>query len=416
MTTLRAAPGSRIRALLHLLRLARVAGLRRTASAVAAWGAAAPVAIAAHAHPDAVALVRGEVAVTAGELARRAELRAAELAEQHVRGTRIGVEVDGGIGGLVELFAAVRAGLDAVPLGPRLSPADADTLRDPVAPARARRRGPGRLLPLTTGTTGAPHPTGGALRPGTVLQLADLDHRIALPAGPVLLLAPPDHGHGLSMLLACLLHGETGVLGAGLPPERRSAMFAARPATVTGVPAQLARLTAPQLDGVELVVSGSSRLDPGLAARLRAGGARVLDCYGTSETGTVAVDGVLVAGCRIRVAGDGTLRLGSPARRGFSPGDRGAVIGGRLHGVARADARADSGGETVDPARLLASLTAMPEVREARVTIAPHELLGSVLHAEVELRAGAELAEAAVRARLGETLSRAEHPRVLRIR
>ncbi|MBN9141290.1 MAG: AMP-binding protein [Micrococcales bacterium] len=415
MTSLRAPLGTRARAAAHLLGLARVAGVGTTRRAVARWGAAAPVLLAARSHPDAVALEREGEVITAARLAERVARRAATLAETHPPGTRLGVDVDGSIAGLVEAFAAVAAGLDVVPLGPRLAPIEADAFREAVAPARPRV-GPGRLLPLTTGATGAPHPAGGSLRFGTVLQLAELDRRIALPPGPVLVLAPPDHGHGLSMVLASLVHARTVILGANLPPDTRSGLYLRRPATVTGVPAQLARIGADELTGVELVVSGSSPLAPGVVARLAASGARVLDCYGTSETGTVAVDGVPVAGCRIRIAADGTLTLDSPARRGFAPGDRGTVIGGRLAAVGRADGRADSGGETVDPARTETALRAIPGIRDVSVVVEPHELLGAVLVAEVLLAPTSGLEIDEIRARLADELDVAHRPRRLTVR
>ena len=101
--------------------LARSGALRHPllARGAARRGLPGVIALAAARHPDRVALVRGEDAVRAGAL--DAEVRA--LAPR-LEGGRVGVRSDGGIGFVVTLAAALAAGADAVPLGPRLSPGD----------------------------------------------------------------------------------------------------------------------------------------------------------------------------------------------------------------------------------------------------------------------------------------------------
>ncbi|WP_157981698.1 AMP-binding protein [Protaetiibacter intestinalis] len=411
MTTLRPGPSATPRAAAHLVRL-----LLATGPAALGWGAAAPVAVAARRDRDAVALIRGAERLTAGALAERVRERAAELAVQHSPGTRLGVELDGGIPGLVELLAAVVAGCDVVPLGPRLAPEERAAHADPVV--GAPRRGPGRVRTLSSGTTGVPRPGAGRLGIRRLLQLADLDRRIAPPDGALLVLAPPDHGHGLSAVLAGLAHGRPVVLGSGLPLEEQRALLAETPATVTGVPAQLARLDAPGAwRGVRLVVSGSSRLDAGLAERMRAEGARVLDAYGTTEAGTVALDGRPLAGCRIRLAADGAIVLRSPGARGWRhPGDRGELVEGRLRVLGRTDGRLDHGGELVDPARTAAVLRAIPGVRRVRVEAEPHELLGHVLTAELHVDPSAGLDADRIRSLAEPRLDAAHRPRRLTLR
>jgi len=221
-----------------------------------------------------------------------------------------------------------------------------------------------------------------------VLQLADADRRLRMPDGAVLVLAPPDHGHGLTMVLAGLARGRSVVLASGMRPAEQVQLAARhRVATISGVPAQLARLVDEDpavLNGVRLVVSGSSRLPAPLREQLASGGARVLDCYGSTETGTVAIEGRPLAGVTIEVDADHRILIRSPLSEGTrDPGDRGHIERGRLVVDGRAGEVIDSGGELIAPERVAAILQAVPGVVAARVWSEPDDLLGSRLCAEV---------------------------------
>lgn len=402
--SLRATPGSGIAAGIALLRLSGLLRLRGAAGMLRRGGLAAAAGLAALRSPDRPVLVRGHDALTGAELDAAVTATAAALAERLPTGARLGLRGDGGIEFVVALAAAGLAGVDVLPIGPRHADADVaalardlDELADPwelvvrgahgAAPPASRP--PGRLLLLSTGTTGAPGTTTrGRLGARGLLQLADADRRLALPPGPVLVLAPPDHGHGLSMVLAGLLRGRTVLLGSGMRPEEQAELVRRRrPATVTGVPAQLGRLLeadAGVLAGVRLVVSGSSLLPAALRERIEASGAAVRDCYGSTETGTVAIEGRPLAGVTIAVGGDRRIRVSSPlggAPR--EPGDLGRIEHGRLHVEGRAGELVDSGGELVAPARVEAALRGVAGVVTARVTAEPDDLLGTRLHAGV---------------------------------
>jgi len=338
-------------------------------------------------------------------------------------GSRVGVRSDGGIGFVVTLAAVLTAGADAVPLGPRLAAADVDALGlDAVLdPARGQgraegaRASPGRLLLLSTGTTGSPVATArGRLSLAALAQLADADRRVALPPGALLLLAPPDHGHGLSALAGALVRGVPVVLASGRTVEQQADSAARhRPAAVSGVPAQLARLLdAGGLAGVRVVVSGSSPLTPALRARLETEGATVHDGFGATGTGTVAIDGRPLAGVRLRRAADGSLEVRSPlgGRHWIATGDRVDLADGRLRPAGRTGSLVDSGGELVDPARLHRLLVSHPGVLDARVSVVDDDLLGTVLHARVDAD---PVIETALRASIAASLGRAEHPRRL---
>ncbi|MBX3193734.1 MAG: AMP-binding protein [Microbacteriaceae bacterium] len=421
---LRAAPGSTIAAAGSLLTRS---GLLRHAGAAAALrrgGIAAVTGLAALRSPGRPVLVREHDALTGLELDAAVRATATALAAEWPAGARIGVRGDGGIATLVALAAAGAAGLDAVPLGPRLGSEDLaaltagldgvvddwDAVRrdDRTPPGQGRRQGrAGRTAappprprppPRATGRVHLLIPKQQTFHHGSprrrlgvrgMLQLADADRRLRIPLGAVLVLAPLDHGHGLTAALAGLARGRTALLGGGLrPAEQAELALRHRPATITGVPAQLARLldaADAAFDGVRLVVSGSSRLDPGLRARLAATGARVLDCYGTTETGTVAIEGRPLAGVRIAVEAGGGIRIASPlgGRAWRVPGDLGRVERGRLVIEGRTGALVDSGGELVSPERVAAALTAIPGVVSARVVAVPDDLKGTTLHAEV---------------------------------
>lgn len=420
MTTLGAPPGASLRALASLLR--RSGALRHPLRArdAARRGLPGAIALAAARDPAAPALVRDEESITADDLDR--EVRALAAGLDIGPGTRAGVRSDGGIGYVVTLAAALAAGADAVPLGPRLSPADVEGLglTRVLDPGRGDGDGPeptraGRLLLLTTGTTGVPVATArGRLGLRALAQLADADRRIALPAGPLLLLAPPDHGHGLSALVAALLRGSPVVLASGRNPGEQAALARRhRPASVSGVPAQLARLLdAGGLGGARVIVSGSSPLTPDLRRRLESHGTRVHDGFGATGVGTVAIDGRPLAGVRLRRSPDGSLEVRSPlgGPRWVATGDRVELRGRRISPVGRSGPLVDSGGELIDPERLRRLLEDHPRVAAAEVTIVGDDLLGAVLHARVDADPGLE---ADLRATIAARLARAEHPRRL---
>ena len=428
---LRATPGAGLTALVGMF--VRAGGLRHPVLArnAARRGLPGVIRLAAARHPDSIVLLRGDESITARQLDAEVQSRATAL---HLApATRVGVRSDGGIPFIVTLAAALDAGLDAVPLGARLSPADIETLglheilepeRAPdvdASPRRARTSPAGRLLLLTTGTTGAPLATSrGRIGLRAAAQLADADRRIGLPLdGPLLLLAPPDHGHGLSAIVGALLRGVSVVLGSGLTSDDQAALVSRHdPASISGVPAQLARLLdvvdgrAGGLGNARVIVSGSSPLSPPLRTRLEAAGARVHDGFGATATGTVAIDGRPLAGVQLRRAADGSLTVRSPlgGTSWVSTGDLVEFVGGRVAPAGRTGMLVDSGGELLDPTRLHRLLTAHPDVTAAEVIVVPDDLLGAVLHARVDAD---PTLEPRLRAAIAHELGRSEHPRRL---
>lgn len=421
-TSLRAPLGATTRALASLLRHSGALRHPLKARDATRRGLPGTIALAAAREPRRVALIRGDEQITAGALDAEVRTLAAEL--DLSPGARVGVRSDGGIGFVVTLAAAIAVGADAVPLGPRLAPEDIDGLglddildpqRTYAAPVQRPAGASGRLLLLTTGTTGSPVASArGRLGLRAIAQLADADRLIDLPGGPLLLLAPPDHGHGISALLAALVRGNPVVLGSGTTPADQVEQAARhRVASISGVPAQLARmLDAGGIGGARLVVSGSSPLAPALRGRLESAGATVRDGFGSTGTGTIAIDGRPLAGVRMRRTPDGALEVRSPlgGRQYLATGDRVEFVHGRVVPIGRTGGLVDSGGELVDPNRLHEVLATHPGVRAAAVNAVPDDLLGTVLHARVDAD---PTLEPQLRAAIAASLGRAEHPRRL---
>lgn len=390
-------------------------------------GIAAAIGVAARRAPDRTVVVRGLDSMTGRELDAALGATAASLAERWGPGTRLGIRGDGGIDFLVVLAAAGLAGIEAVAIGPRSAHVDVETVdswevfvRDggfDTRPLRGRTSTSGGISLLSTGTTGEPSVTRrGRVGVRGMLQLADAERRLRVPAGPMLVVAPPDHGHGLSMVLAGLVRGNCVVLGSGMRPAEQAELAARhRVATISGVPAQLARLVEDDdsvLEGVRLVVSGSSNLPAALRTRLASRGARVVDCYGSTETGTVAIDGRPLAGVTIEVDGDRRILISSPlGGRRISPGDVGHLEGRRLVVDGRVGGVVDSGGELISPDRVAGELRSVPGVVAARVWSEPDDLLGSRLCAEVTVSDPA-LDAAALTRELAARAGRAAVPRV----
>lgn len=396
-------------------------------------GIAAAIGIAAHRSPDRAVIVRELDTMTGRELDAAVAATADALADRWAPGTRVGVRGDGGIEFLVVLAAAGLAGVEAVAIGPRTAPVkgletvDAwEMVRRGGFDTRRRRYSTtGAVHLLSTGTTGAPTETRrGRVGGRGMLQLADAARRLRIPEGPMLVLAPPDHGHGLSMVLAGLVGGHPVVLASGMRPAEQAELAARHSvSTITGVPAQLGRLvedydsaTLPEWwGGVRLVVSGSSKLPGALRTRLASRGARVLDCYGSTETGTVAIDGRPLAGVTIEVDGDRRILISSPlGGRRIAPGDVGRLEGRRLIVDGRVGDVVDSGGELVAPERVARELRAVPGVIAARVWSEPDDLLGSRLCAEVRVSDPAVDAQVLAR-ELTARAGRAAVPREVRI-
>ena len=329
---------------------------------------------------------------------------------QIARGDRVLVTSRSGRETLVAAAAAIRAGADAVMLGP-----DGSDIAKP-------HRGRGRLILLTSGTTG--EPTAPRRAPLNPLTVSSLLAAIGLREGErVLVLPPVHHGHGLSLTTACLMLGAPAVLGGGLELDEQVAL--ARDAgVISGVPTQLWRLAghaAASSLSPRRIVSGSGRLSPILAARLHElYGPVLVDFFGTTAVGTVTIAtaadlaeapgtvGRPAAGVRVSIR-DGLVHV-----NGRRTGDRGYLDdAGRLFLTGRSDDLIVSGRENLSPTRVEDYLAAHPGVADVHVRAVPDEEYGHRLVARVVLRPGFD--EPTVLAHVSRDLGRHAVPRLERV-
>lgn len=420
----------RIGVLRHPIRTARI--LRR-------YGGTLPAAIelGARRDPRRIALVHDAHEITYGQLRESVRATTARLADRLPAGAKIGIRTDATASSIVLLAAAVAAGLDAIPLGARLGAHDhaavmqRERLSDVLEPAREVRWGggktttvrrPGRLLILSSGSTGLARVT---TRSGfgvhALVPLADLDRRIQWPRGSVLVLPPLDHGHGLSAVIAGLLRGETVLLGSELRNSALGRMMKKyAPTSVTGVPLQLIRTARAGLfdaGRVTRLVSGSSRLDDAVAEELRTRSrAHIIDCLGTTETGTFAVRYPPakfrpLAGVKVSVDDEGHVTVTTPLAAGATrTGDFGQLAADGLELEGRADGLVDSAGELVAPERVSAAIHSLPQVHSCHVEVVEDDLRGAVLVARVRVHQADDMSDVRLKEALLPVLGRSGLP------
>ena len=331
-------------------------------------------------------------------------------------------------GDLLDLVRLHRAGSGAEGHGELGALPAAAPLRQVVVTVLA---GDGTLEPRSSGSTGAPRPQRrGPLSPAQLLSLLDLARRIGLrPGRRTACAAPGVHGHGLLATLGALALGAPLVDLTHLPAaERIELLHRTSPELLTGVPVHLADLLRTDRElsrsrplAVARIVSGSDVLSPALRADLsRHFRARVHDVYGTTETGSLCVDGRPLHGVHLREL-DGLLCARTPFTGGKElVTDRGEIApDGTVHVLGRADGSVSSGGMLHDPAATVRALRSHPGVAAARLHVVPDERFGVRTLAEVSLSPaapgtvppGAEELRALVRDRVGA----AAVPREVRI-
>jgi long-chain acyl-CoA synthetase len=301
-----------------------------------------PVRRAAQRRPAATALIAADTSLTWAELDTRVDEAAYRLlalglkADQ--RPPRVALVLPNGVDFAVTYFAALRAGLIAVPLNPGYAP---DELRHAlvdsgagllVAPDEVRRRLteadalPAGLLAVppelpaadaargalpsvaadavavllyTSGTEG--RPKGAMLSHAAVAanhdQLARIEPPIVGPDDVLLLAMPLFHAYGLNTGLGAVAHhAATGVLLDRFDPAGSLALIARHRVTVTvGVPSMYAAWSrqpdvADALATVRAAVCGAAPLDPADATGFSAlTGKNIIIGYGLTETAPVLI-------------------------------------------------------------------------------------------------------------------------------
>ena len=321
-------------------------------------------------------------------------------------------------------------------------------------------RSQGRVVILTSGTTGTPkgaprEPALGAL----VGPMTTLLSRIPLRTCEPMLVAPPFfHGFGLAYLGLAMLLGSTVVMRRRFDAEAALAAIDEHGVTtLIAVPVMLKRILELPAEvrarhdtgSLRIVISAAAPLSADLAAALADEfGEVVHDLYGTTEAGFAAIAtpedlrespgtvGQPPLGTTVRILGSDDLEVprGETGRifvgsgmlfEGYSGGGSKDMVGelmstgdlghfdgaGRLHIDGREDDMIVSGGENVFPGEVEDVLSRHPRVEDVAVLGVPDEEFGQRLRAFVVLAEGAGASEADLKAHVKASLARFKVPR-----
>jgi acyl-CoA synthetase (AMP-forming)/AMP-acid ligase II len=457
------------------------------------------LAVSAARWPDRAAIVDDDGALTYRELRAETESLARRLFD-HGAGPdhAVGVMCRNGRGFLKGFFAAALVGADVVlvntefrtdalaaavsahrittmvaddEFAERVSAADRSvvvvdpaTFRERAGDPRPEVTPPGRIILLTSGTTGKPKgvPRTPQLRSAVGVWVTILD-RTGLRTGSRISVAMPMfHGLGLGMLMLTMALGGTVLTNRHFDAEAALAQASLHRADAfTAVPVVLARiLDLPQrvrarnpVPYLRVVLSSGDRLDPNLGRRfMDAYGDVLYNGYGSTEVGIGALAtpadlreapetvGQPVAGCPVRIFDKNdrpvgprvTGRIfvgGELASEGYTDGGAKAVVGsmtstgdmgyldnaGRLYIVGREDDMIISGGENVYPRAVENALAEHPDIADNAVIGVPDEQFGHRLAAFVVPQPGRSIDPDGLRDYLKGKVSRFEQPRDINI-
>ncbi|MGV0626997.1 o-succinylbenzoate--CoA ligase [Mycolicibacter minnesotensis] len=298
------------------------------------------------------------------------------------------------------------------------------------------------VVVTTSGTTGAPK---GALLSGAALLAgAGATHDRLGGPGRWLLALPPHHIAGIQVLVRSVVAGSvpvhldvtTGFDIAQLPAAV-AALGSGRRYTSL-VATQLAKaLTAPEaaaaLAELDAVLLGGGPAPQPVLDAAAAAGVRVVRTYGMSETaGGCVYDGVPLAGVRVRVGGDGQIKIGGATvalgyRNPVTPNpftepgwfhtsDIGSLdSSGRLTVLGRADDAISTGGLTVLPGPVEAVLSTHPSVVDCAVFGIDDDRLGQRVVAAVVAAGSPPPSLQELRAHVADSLDATAAPREVHI-
>ncbi|WP_235854979.1 AMP-binding protein [Nonomuraea aridisoli] len=340
-------------------------------------------------------------------------------------------------------------GLARVPFGgPRVS--DLDELVREGGPPVPRPRRPGRLVLLTSGTTGAPKGAPRRLSLGAVAEpFVSMLATVPVRGGEPMLIAPPlFHGLGILWYAVALALGCPVVLMRRFdPPAVLDALERTGAGGMVAVPVMLQRLLAlppRRLPHLRVVVSGGSALRPDLAtAFMDAYGDVLHNLYGSTETGWAALAtpadlraapgtvGRPPRGATVRIEGPGgreqpvgevgRVMVGGGLTFGTAPrGEDGLLAAGDLghrdeRGLLFIDGRDDdmivSGGENVFPQEVENLLARRPGVADVAVLGVPDEEFGQRPAAYVVAEEGVTLSAEELKQAVKEELAGFKVPR-----
>ncbi len=322
----------------------------------------------------------------------------------------------------------------------------------------------GRIVLLTSGTTGAPKgvPRQPKIRMALGIGASILDRTGLRIGSRISVPVPMFHGLGFGLLTLTLGLGGTVLTSRRFDAEATLAQASEHRAdALTVVPVMLARIldlsedvrARNPLPSLRVVISSGARLDPSLARRFsEVYGDIIYNGYGSSEVGIGALAtptdlreapetvGRPVVGCAVRILGENGEPVGPDVTgrvfvggdltfEGYTGGENKDVVddmmdtgdmgyldrAGRLFIVGRGDDMIVSGGENVYPRAVENALAEHPDVADNAVIGVPDEDYGQRLVAFVVPRADADVREELIREFLKDRVSRFEQPRDIRI-
>jgi acyl-CoA synthetase (AMP-forming)/AMP-acid ligase II len=330
--------------------------------------------------------------------------------------------------------------------------------RHAVGPRLERPERDGRIIILTSGTTGPPKGAFVATTPHAGAGIALLE-RLPYRSGEKMLIAAPCfHAWGFANATTSLLLGDTMLLERQFDPERSLALIAQhRAQVVAAVPVMLLRLlelpadvrTRYDTSSLRFVPLSGSALPGDLATRfMDAFGEIIYNLYGSTEVGSVSVATPVDLRCAPATAGrpplgthvrlldddghdvpsgeSGRIFVRGPlAFSGYTDGGSKTVVDGYMHtgdtghfdhdGLLFVDGRDDemvvSGGENVFPREVEDVIARHRDVIEAAVVGVPDPNFGTRLKAFVVARPDSGLDADAVRDHVRDTLARFKVPR-----
>lgn len=461
------------------------------------------LAVAAARWPDRTAMIDDDGALSYRELRAKTESLARELSRDGVETDQaVGIMCRNGRNFVAAVFATGLVGADVVlvstefrtnalagalrthqirtmladkefaeqirDVGESVTVIDPATVETHQGKSRPKVASSGRIVLLTSGTTGVPKgvPRIPQISSGVGIGVTILDRTRLRVGSRIAVAVPMFHGLGLGTLMLTVSLGGTVLTHRRFDAETTLAQASLHRAdAMSVVPIMLARiLDLPQpvrarnpVPSLRAVISSGDRLDPSLARRfMDAYGNILYNGYGSTEVGIGALAtptelrhapetvGRPVAGCPVRIY-DRNGRSVGPRVTGriFVGGELtsqgytgGSVVGeakavidgmtstgdmgyldnsGRLYIVGREDDMIVSGGENVYPRALENALADHPDIAENAVIGVPDEQFGRRLAAFIVLRPRSDLDENGIREYLKGKVSRFEQPRDIHI-
>jgi acyl-CoA synthetase (AMP-forming)/AMP-acid ligase II len=341
---------------------------------------------------------------------------------------------------------------------------DPQTVRAEHGDARPKVAPSGRMVLLTSGTTGVPKgvPRTPRISSGLGVGVTILERTRLQVGSRIALAVPMFHGLGFGILMLAVSLGGTVLTRRRFDAEATLAQASLHRAdAMSAVPIMLARiLDLPHrvrarnpLPCLRVVISSGDRLDPSLARRfMDAYGDVLYNLYGSTEVGIGSLAtpaemrrapetvGKPVVGCPVRIFDKNdrpvgprvTGRIfvgGELGAEGYTGGGAKAVIdkmtstgdmgyldeSGRLYIVGREDDMIVSGGENVYPRAVENALAEHPDLAECAVVGVPDEQYGQRLAAFIVPQPKHDIDAEGIREYLKGKVSRFEQPRDINV-